>query len=328
MAKGNKKKARKKAQKTAAAASGSATTTTTTTKQPLNDFSNAKTVPSPSKPIRLPSPEQAASLEKLQSFPTPTKSNGKDVEKTPEYVWKAPYEPGSAWADQTDSDMFKRGGEGKKGESTPAMASSPGGKRLSMTPQSAAKESPKNLTEASPGKTEKVIAEATSPARIPEAKKTEKVIAEATSPARIPEAKKTPTPKKAPTPAPAPAAATKQPSPLSRQSQPQYAQQQQTKVPTPQRKAEIERKSFIERTFTPAKEKLEKNPLIAEIVREREEAAAKKQERGGKSGENSSFLGNTLANLKENKIAAIGIGAGAVALLLSKIGEGKQKNRS
>jgi len=231
------------------------------------------------------------------------------VEKTPEYVWKAPYEPGSAWADQTDSDMFKRGGEGKKGESTPAMASSPGGKRLSMTPQSAAKESPKNLTEASPGKTEKVIAEATSPARIPEAKKT-------------------PTPKKAPTPAPAPAAATKQPSPLSRQSQPQYAQQQQTKVPTPQRKAEIERKSFIERTFTPAKEKLEKNPLIAEIVREREEAAAKKQERGGKSGENSSFLGNTLANLKENKIAAIGIGAGAVALLLSKIGEGKQKNRS
>jgi hypothetical protein len=311
MAKGNKKKARKKAQKAASAASGSATTTTTaTTKQPLNDFSNAKTVPSPSKPIRLPSPEQAASLEKLQSFPTPTKSNGKDVEKTPEYVWKAPYEPGSAWADQTDSDMFKRGGEEKKkGESTPAMASSPGGKRLSMTPQSAAKESPKNLTEASPGKTEKVIAEATSPARIPEAKKT-------------------PTPKKAPTPPPAPAAATRQPSPLSRQSQPQYAQQQQTKVPTPQRKAEIERKSFIERTFTPAKEKLEKNPLIAEIVREREEAAAKKQERGGKSGENSSFLGNTLANLKENKIAAIGIGAGAVALLLSKIGEGKQKNRS
>ena len=312
MAKGNKKKARKKAQKAAAAASGSATTasatTTITTKQPLNDFSNAKTVPSPSKPIRLPSPEQAASLEKLQSFPTPTKSNGKDVEKTPEYVWKAPYEPGSAWADQTDSDMFKRGEE-KKGESTPAMASSPGGKRLSMTPQSAAKESPKNLTEASPGKTEKVIAEATSPARIPEAKKT-------------------PTPKKAPTPAPAPAAVTRQPSPLSRQSQPQYAQQQQTKVPTPQRKAEIERKSFIERTFTPAKEKLDKNPLIAEIVREREEAAANKQERGGKSGENSSFLGNTLANLKENKIAAIGIGAGAVALLLSKIGEGKQKNRS
>ena len=216
MAKGNKKKAKKRAQKavgnaapttttTTTTTSGGATGTTTTLPKPLND-SNKMTPksgpgvpPSPSKPIRLPSPEQAASLEKLQSFPTPTKSNGKDVEKTPEYVWKAPYEPGSAWADQVDSDMFKRGGGEKKSAASP----SPGGKRLSMTPQSVAIESsslsPKNMTEASPGKTERVIAEATSPARIPDAKK-------------------------APTP---PAAATRQPSPLSRQSQPQYAQQQQ-----------------------------------------------------------------------------------------------------
>ena len=40
-----------------------------------------KVVPSPSKTIRLPSAEQAASLDKLESFPTPTKSNGKDAEK-------------------------------------------------------------------------------------------------------------------------------------------------------------------------------------------------------------------------------------------------------
>ena len=325
MAKGNKKKAKKRAQKavgnaapttttTTTTTTGGATGTTTTLPKPLND-SNKMTPksgpgvpPSPSKPIRLPSPEQAASLEKLQSFPTPTKSNGKDVEKTPEYVWKAPYEPGSAWADQVDSDMFKRGGEKKKSAASP----SPGGKRLSMTPQSVAIESsslsPKNMTEASPGKTERVIAEATSPARIPDAKK-------------------------APTP---PAAATRQPSPLSRQSQPQYAQQQQQqqyqsqpKVPTPQRKAQIERKSFIERTFTPAKEKLDKNPLIAEIVREREEAA-KKQDKtsGNKSGGEKSFLENTLANLKENKIAAIGIGAGAVAFLVKTMGKGQQKSRA
>jgi len=326
MAKGNKKKAKKRAQKAVGNAAPTTTTTTTTTTggatgtttttipKPLND-SNKMTPksgpgvpPSPSKPIRLPSPEQAASLEKLQSFPTPTKSNGKDVEKTPEYVWKAPYEPGSAWADQVDSDMFKRGGGEKKSAASP----SPGGKRLSMTPQSVAIESsslsPKNMTEASPGKTERVIAEATSPARIPDAKK-------------------------APTP---PAAATRQPSPLSRQSQPQYAQQQQQqqyqsqpKVPTPQRKAQIERKSFIERTFTPAKEKLDKNPLIAEIVREREEAA-KKQDKtsGNKSGGEKSFLENTLANLKENKIAAIGIGAGAVAFLVKTMGKGQQKSRA
>jgi hypothetical protein len=186
MAKGNKKKAKKRTQKavgnaapttTTTTTTGGVTGTTTTLPKPLND-SNKMTPksgpgvpPSPSKPIRLPSPEQAASLEKLQSFPTPTKSNGKDVEKTPEYVWKAPYEPGSAWADQVDSDMFKRGGEKKKSAASP----SPGGKRLSMTPQSVAIESsslsPKNMTEASPGKTERVIAEATSPARIPDAKK-------------------------------------------------------------------------------------------------------------------------------------------------------------
>ncbi|CAL6366676.1 unnamed protein product [Bathycoccus prasinos] len=321
MAKGNKKKAKKRAQKAVGGAApttttttggGGATGTTTTIPKPLND-SNKMTPksgpvpPSPSKPIRLPSPEQAASLEKLQSFPTPTKSNGKDVEKTPEYVWKAPYEPGSAWADQVDSDMFKRG-EKKSGTNTipgAAASPSPGGKRLSMTPQSVAME---NLTEASLGKMERVIAEATSPARIPDAKK-------------------------APSP---PAAATRQPSPLSRQSQPQYAQQQQQqqyqsqpKVPTPQRKAQIERKSFIERTFTPAKEKLDKNPLIAEIVREREEAA-KKQDKtsGNKSGGEKSFLENTLANLKENKIAAIGIGAGAVAFLVKTMGKGQQKSRA
>ena len=139
MAKGNKKKAKKRAQKAVGNAAptpppttttGGATGTTTTLPKPLND-SNKMTPksgtvpPSPSKPIRLPSPEQAASLEKLQSFPTPTKSNGKDVEKTPEYVWKAPYEPGSAWADQVDSDMFKRGGGEKKSAASP----SPGGKR-------------------------------------------------------------------------------------------------------------------------------------------------------------------------------------------------------
>jgi len=325
MAKGNKKKAKKRAQQAVGGAAptttttttggGGATGTTTTIPKPLND-SNKMTpkggpVPPspPSKPFRLPSPEQAASLERLQSFPTPTKSNGKDVEQTPEYVWKAPYEPGSAWADQVDSDMFKRGGEKKKSGTN--TSPSPGGKRLSMTPQSVAIEksalSPKNMTEASPGKTERVIAEATSPARIPDAKK-------------------------APSP---PAAATRQPSPLSRQSQPQYAQQQQQqqyqsqpKVPTPQRKAQIERKSFIERTFTPAKEKLDKNPLIAEIVREREEAA-KKQDKtsGNKSGEKS-FLENTFANLKENKIAAIGIGAGAVAFLVKTMGKGQQKSRA
>ena len=183
MAKGNKKKAKKKAQKAVGGAAPTTTTTTTTTTtggatgttttipKPL-DNSNKMTPksgpvpPSPSKPIRLPSPEQAASLEKLQSFPTPTKSNGKDVEKTPEYVWKAPYEPGSAWADQVDSDMFKRGG----GEEEERARRRLRGKRLSMTPQSVAIESssssPKNMTEASPGKTERVIAEATSPARI------------------------------------------------------------------------------------------------------------------------------------------------------------------
>ncbi|CAL6369576.1 unnamed protein product [Bathycoccus prasinos] len=321
MAKGNKKKAKKRAQKAVGGAApttttttggGGATGTTTTIPKPLND-SNKMTPksgpvpPSPSKPIRLPSPEQAASLEKLQSFPTPTKSNGKDVEKTPEYVWKAPYEPGSAWADQVDSDMFKRGEKKSGTNTTPGAAASPspGGKRLSMTPQSVAME---NLTEASLGKMERVIAEATSPSRIPDAKK-------------------------APSP---PAAATRQPSPLSRQSQPQYAQQQQQqqyqsqpKVPTPQRKAQIERKSFIERTFTPAKEKLDKNPLIAEIVREREEAA-KKQDKtsGNKSGGEKSFLENTLANLKENKIAAIGIGAGAVAFLVKTMGKGQQKSRA
>ena len=65
------------------------------------------------------------------------------------------------------SDMFKRG---EKGENAPPSSMS-GGKRLSMTPQSAAKESPKKLTEASPGKTEKVITKATSPSRIPDVKK-------------------------------------------------------------------------------------------------------------------------------------------------------------
>tara|TARA_B100000530_G_scaffold315061_1_gene244472 strand:+ start:435 stop:1007 length:573 start_codon:yes stop_codon:yes gene_type:complete len=190
--------------------------------------------------------------------------------------------------------MFKRG---EKGENAPPSSMS-GGKRLSMTPQSAAKESPKKLTEASPGKTEKVITKATSPSRIPDVKKV-------------------PTPK-----APTPPSQTRKPSPLSRNSQYKQQEQQQSKVPTPQRKAEIERKSFIERTFTPAKDKLDQNPLIAEIVREREEAEKKK-----KSGEKS-FLENTLANLKDNKLAAIGIGAGAVAFLVKTMGNGPQKTRA
>ena len=73
---------------------------------------------------------------------------------------------------------------------------------------------------------------------------------------------------------------------------------------------------------------MDKNPLIAEIVREREEAA-KKQDKtsGNKSGEKS-FLENTFANLKENKIAAIGIGAGAVAFLVKTMGKGQQKSRA
>ena len=300
MAKGHKKLAKKRAAAAAAGSSGNETKAAAASKnstavrgnasKPLND-SNAQTqkvVPSPSKTIRLPSAEQAASLDKLESFPTPTKSNGKDAEKTPEYVWKAPYEPGSAWADQKDSDMFKRG---EKGENAPPSSMS-GGKRLSMTPQSAAKESPKKLTEASPGKTEKVITKATSPSNIPGVKKV-----------------------------PTPPSQTRKPSPLSRHSQYNQQEQQQSKVPTPQRKAEIERKSFIERTFTPAKDKLEQNPLIAEIVREREEAEKKKT-----SGEKS-FLENTLANLKDNKLAAIGIGAGAVAFLVKTMGNGPQKTR-
>ena len=305
MAKGHKKRAKKRAAAAATGGSGgnetkaaaaAAAAAKNSTAGALND-SNAQTqkvVPSPSKTIRLPSAEQAASLDKLESFPTPTKSNGKDAERTPEYVWKAPYEPGSAWADQKDSDMFKRG---EKGENAPPSSMS-GGKRLSMTPQSAAKESPKKLTEASPGKTEKVITKATSPSRIPDVKKV-------------------PTPK-----APTPPSQTRKPSPLSRNSQYNQQEQQQSKVPTPQRKAEIERKSFIERTFTPAKDKLEQNPLIAEIVREREEAEKKKT-----SGEKS-FLENTLANLKDNKLAAIGIGAGAVAFLVKTMGNGPQKTRA
>ena len=301
MAKGHKKRAKKRAAAAAAGGSGgnerkAATAAASNASKPLNDSNQQtqKVVPSPSKVIRLPSAEQAASLDKLESFPTPTKSNGKDAEKTPEYVWKAPYEPGSAWADQKDSDMFKRG---EKGENA-SPSSMSGGKRLSMTPQSAAKESPKKLTEASPGKTEKVITKATSPSRIPDVKKV-------------------PTPK-----APTPPSQTRKPSPLSRNSQYKQQEQQQSKVPTPQRKAEIERKSFIERTFTPAKDKLDQNPLIAEIVREREEAEKKK-----KSGEKS-FLENTLANLKDNKLAAIGIGAGAVAFLVKTMGNGPQKTRA
>ncbi len=301
MAKGHKKRAKKRAAAAAAGGSGgnerkAATAAASNASKPLNDSNQQtqKVVPSPSKVIRLPSAEQAASLDKLESFPTPTKSNGKDAERTPEYVWKAPYEPGSAWADQKDSDMFKRG---EKGENAPPSSMS-GGKRLSMTPQSAAKESPKKLTEASPGKTEKVITKATPPSRIPDVKKV-------------------PTPK-----APTPPSQTRKPSPLSRNSQYKQQEQQQSKVPTPQRKAEIERKSFIERTFTPAKDKLDQNPLIAEIVREREEAEKKK-----KSGEKS-FLENTLANLKDNKLAAIGIGAGAVAFLVKTMGNGPQKTRA
>ena len=71
------------------------------------------------KPKRL-TPRQKRICELLMS------KHGKDVEKTPEYVWKAPYEPGSAWADQVDSDMFKRGGGEKKSAASPSKAASRG----------------------------------------------------------------------------------------------------------------------------------------------------------------------------------------------------------
>ena len=58
-----------------------------------------------------------------------------------------------------------------------------------------------------------------------------------------------------------------------------------------------------------------------------EEASPFSAEKKKKSGEKS-FLENTLANLKDNKLAAIGIGAGAVAFLVKTMGNGPQKTRA
>ena len=124
-------------------------------------------VPSPSKVIRLPSAEQAASLDKLESFPTPTKSNGKDAEKTPEYVWKAPYEPGSAWADQEVQICLNE--ERKAKRALPSIDV----RRKAVVDDAAVRGEriAEEIDGSKPGKTEKVITKATSPSRIPDVKK-------------------------------------------------------------------------------------------------------------------------------------------------------------
>lgn len=64
--------------------------------------------------------------------------------------------------------------------------------------------------------------------------------------------------------------------------------------------------------------------MIAEIVREREQAAEVKKKQEEKKNRAPTAAEKALENLKENKIAAIGIGAMAIAFLLKRIGEAQK----
>ena len=327
MAKGKKKAQKKKAAK-------AATLTAIAPAQPPAESSETS-----HRAIAVPLAEQKqkTELERLVSFPTPTKSNGKDLmtqEKTPEYVWKAAYAPGSAWADQTDSDMYNRSRE-RNSNKTPTVMGKNGdersAKKLSMTPgDDNASDSPVKMTEMSVGKIDEVVREQTNaspvtsvadkatraPSPLSATSNKFALREPATAPAQQPDVARAPTPPRAvvPTPKAQPAATTVATAATTTTTTTNISA---AKIPTP-------KKSFLERTFTPAKDKLENNPLIAEIVREREQAAEVKKKQEEKKNRAPTAAEKALENLKENKIAAIGIGAMAIAFLLKRIGEAQK----
>ena len=325
MAKGKKKAQKKKAAKAA---------TSTSTAQPPTAESSETSHRAMAVPLA--EQKQKTELERLVSFPTPTKSNGKDLmtqEKTPEYVWKAAYAPGSAWADQTDSDMYNRSRE-RNSNKTPTVMGKNGdersAKKLSMTPgDDNASDSPVKMTEMSVGKIDEVVREQTNaspvtsvadkatraPSPLSATSNKFALREPATAPAQQPDVARAPTPPRAvvPTPKAQPAATTVATAATTTTTTNISA----AKIPTP-------KKSFLERTFTPAKDKLENNPLIAEIVREREQAAEVKKKQEEKKNRAPTAAEKALENLKENKIAAIGIGAMAIAFLLKRIGEAQK----